>query len=172
MYVCLYVCEPNVRVYDFVMLQYVKVTVCSVFWLWNFVWKALHRLDSCTHHFQPSNNIIISCLIKKIYYMGLYGQKNMWFQNRLLAGWSDHFGQKKNFLCRQFSVFSFLGHLHKLCVYTRSLRLQFACHEKLATLATLAPTVSWLRKVILTQLCRNLYKAERQWLSLSVLRKS
>lgn len=66
------------------------------------------------------------------------------------------------------SVVTFLGHLHKLCVYILfSLRLQFACHDILATL-TLAPTVSWLRQVILTQLCRNLYKAEQQWLSLSV----
>lgn len=80
---------------------------------------------------------------------------------------------KQNMVSKQqdvdmLSVFTFLGHLHKLCVYILfSLRLQFACHDILATL-TLAPTVSWLRQVILTQLCRNLYKAEQQWLSLSV----
>lgn len=52
MYVCLYVCELNVCVYDFIMLQYMKVSCVFCFWLWNFVWTALCRLDSCTHHFQ------------------------------------------------------------------------------------------------------------------------
>lgn len=157
MYVCLYVCEPNVCVYDFIMLHYVKkYIVCSVYWLWNFVWKALHRLDSCTHHFQPSNIIALLTKKKKILHETQYGRKKCGFkigykQNGLII--LDR--KKKKFVCRQLSVFSFLGHLHKLCVYTLSLRLQFACHEILATLATLAQTVSWLREVILTQLCRK-----------------
>lgn len=58
-------------------------------------------------------------------------------------------GEKKVSMSADF-LFCFV--LHKLCVYTLSRRLQFACHEILATL----PTVSWLRQVILAQLRKNL----------------
>lgn len=156
MYVCLFVCEQNVCVYDFVMLQYVKVSCVFCFLAVKFCtegsalagWLCSSLSTQQQHHHisfnQLKKNLTWNSTIDKI----------MWFQNRLKGGCSDHFGQKIS-VCRQLSVFSFLGHLHKLCVYTLSLRLQFACHEILATLATLAPTVSWLRKVILIQLCRK-----------------
>lgn len=49
-------CVPNVRVYDFVMFQCVKVSSRRFcFWLWKcFVWKALCWLSICTHHFASS----------------------------------------------------------------------------------------------------------------------
>lgn len=74
--------------------------------------------------FKPSNNIIISLLIKKkkkiLSYLKLnYRQKKKWFQNRLLAGCSDHFEQKK----KSFYVDSFPSFLpgtlaQALCIYS------------------------------------------------------
>ncbi len=134
-----------------------------------FVRKALCWLNICTHHFASSYFFLSKKKNNKLilHEDSTYRQKKKsGFKNRLIAGWSD----RNKFVCRQLSVFSSWDTCTSfVCIY--SFRLQFACHEVLATLATLAPTVSWLRQVILTQLCRSLYKAERQWLSLSVWTK-
>lgn len=123
MYVCLYVCELNVCVYYFIMLQYVKVSCAFCFWQWNFVWTALCRLNSCTHHFQTQqqhHHISFNQKKKILSYLKLkYRQKKKWFQNRLLAGCSDHFEQKK----KSFYVDSFPSFLpgtlaQALCIYS------------------------------------------------------
>lgn len=75
--------------------------------------------------------------------------KKWWFQNVLLAG-------RLIVLDRNFFLF-FLGHSHILSVYTLPQRRRL---EVLATLAN-AGTDCELTQASHTQLCRNLYKAER-----------
>lgn len=144
--------------------------LCSVFGCEIFVWKALRRLDSCTHH--PATTLSSLLIKKNILHMTQLQTKKMWFQNRLLAGGSDHFGQEKSFYVDSFPSFLSCDTCTSFVYIFFHSDFSSPAMKFLATLATLAPTVSWLRKVILTQLCKNLYKAERQWLSLSVWRKS
>lgn len=111
MYVCLYVCELNVCVYYFIMLQYVKVSCAFCFWQWNFVWTALCRLNSCTHHFQTQQqHHHISFNQKKknliIPETQLQTKKNV--VSKSVISWMlwSFWTEKKKFLCRQLSVFS------------------------------------------------------------------
>lgn len=140
--VCLCVCELECLCIWFCYVTVCEsIFVCSVFRLWNFVWEALCRLDSCTHHFQPSNCVIMSLDGKKNKLNNNNKKMKMRFQNTLDNLWTEK---------QQLSNFS-SWNTQALCIYsiyTLSLRLQFAYREIVATFVTLAPTVSWLRQVI------------------------
>lgn len=90
--------------------------------------------------------------------MRLNYRQKMWFkvgyqQNGLII-----FGQKNSFYVDSFPSFLPGTLAQALCIYILFHRdISLPAMKIVATLATLAPTVSWLRQVILTQLCRNRY---------------
>lgn len=121
MYACAYVNWMSVYM---ILLCYSMWTyrVGSVFWLWNFVWKALSRLESCTHHFSTQQQHLHISLNKDrnlISHEDWTTCKKMWLHNGYLQEGLISFWTEKGLYGDRFPSFS-LGQLHGLCVYFHS----------------------------------------------------